>query len=225
MASPTTFNVNIYSDTICPWVHPSLPSHPIILLTSALHQCYIGLRTLEQAIALYQRTYPNASKDIFHIHWSPYYLDANLPTPGILASTRIAQKNVGQAHGIDLSFAGKVGNTRDSHRMMHLAGLKGEDVQMKLAKELFAMHFEGDTDVTCHGDLLQASIAAGLAEKEALEWLYSDNGGPEVDEEAQRARHSGVGSVPTFEINGKRLEGAEDPSAFYQILADIKSTG
>jgi predicted DsbA family dithiol-disulfide isomerase len=90
MASPTTFNVNIYSDTICPWVHPSLPSHPIILLTSALHQCYIGLRTLEQAIALYQRTYPNASKDIFHIHWSPYYLDANLPTPGILASTRIA---------------------------------------------------------------------------------------------------------------------------------------
>jgi predicted DsbA family dithiol-disulfide isomerase len=239
MASPTTFNVNIYSDTICPWVHPSLPSHPIILLTSALHQCYIGLRTLEQAIALYQRTYPNASKDIFHIHWSPYYLDANLPTPGILASTRIAQKNgadraegikmrlkrVGQAHGIDFSFAGKVGNTRDSHRMMHLAGLKGEDVQMKLAKELFAMHFEGDTDVTCHGDLLQASIAAGLAENEAMEWLHSDNGGPEVDEEAQRARHSGVGSVPTFEINGKRLEGAEDPSAFYQIFADIKSTG
>jgi predicted DsbA family dithiol-disulfide isomerase len=171
--------------------------------------------------------------------WSPYYLDANLPTPGILASTRIAQKNgadraegikmrlkrVGQAHGIDFSFAGKVGNTTDSHRMMYLAGLKGEDIQMKLAKELFAMHFEGDTDVTCHDDLLKASVAAGLAREEAMQWLYSDNGGAEVDEEAQRARDSGVNSVPTFEINGTRLEGAEDPSAFYQVFADIKSTG
>jgi predicted DsbA family dithiol-disulfide isomerase len=239
MTSLTTFNVKIYSDTICPWVHPSLPFQLINLLTSPPHQCYIGLRTLEQAIALYQRTYPNASKDIFHILWSPYYLDANLPTPGILASTRIAQKNgadraegikmrlkrVGQAHGIDFSFAGKVGNTRDSHRMMYLAGLKGEDVQMKLAKELFAIHFEGDTDITCHEDLLQASIAAGLAENEAMEWLYSDNGGPEVDEEAQRARHSGVSSVPTFEINGTRFEGAEDVSAFYQVFTDIKSAG
>ena len=134
-------------------------------------------------------------------------------------------KRVGQAHGIDFSFAGKVGNTRDSHRMMYLAGLTGEDVQMKLAKELFAMLFEGDTDVTCHDDLLKASIAAGLSEKEAMEWLDSDNGGAEVDEEAQRARDSGVSSVPNFEINGRRLEGAEDISAFYAVFSDIKSTG
>jgi len=213
-------------------------AHITTTLTNRPYQCYIGLRTLEQAITLYQRTYPGASEDVFHIVWSPYYLDANLPTPGILASTRVAQKNgderaegimmrlkrVGQAHGIDFSFAGKVGNTRDSHRMMHLAGLKGEDVQMKLAKELFAMHFEGDTDVTCHDDLLKASIAAGLTEKEAKEWLDSDNGGAEVDEEAQRARDSGVNSVPTFEVNGRRLEGAEDVSAFYEVFADVKST-
>jgi len=37
-------------------------------------------------------------------------------------------KRVGKAHGIDFTFAGKVGNTRDSHRLMYLAGLKGEDV-------------------------------------------------------------------------------------------------
>jgi hypothetical protein len=67
-------------------------------------------------------------------------------------------KRVGQAHGIDFSFAGKVRNTRDSHRMMHLAGLKGEDVQMKLAKELFAMHFEGDTDITCHGTCFKPAL-------------------------------------------------------------------
>lgn len=134
-------------------------------------------------------------------------------------------KRVGQAHGIDFSFVGKVGNTRDSHRMMYLAGVKGEDIQMKLAKELFAMHFEGDTDVSCHDDLTKAGIAAGLDEEEVRAWLESDDGGVEVDEEAQRARNSGVNSVPTFEINGTRLEGAEDVSAFYQVFTEIKSAG
>ncbi|THV73677.1 thioredoxin-like protein [Aureobasidium pullulans] len=118
-----SFHIKIYSDTVCPW-------------------CYIGLKTLEQAITLYQRTYPGGSKDLFHITWSPFYLDPSAPIPGILAETRIAQKNgadraegikmrlkrVGKAHGIDFTFAGKVGNTRDSHRLMYLAGLKGEDV-------------------------------------------------------------------------------------------------
>ena len=76
---------------------------------------------------------------------------------------------------------------------MYLAGLKGEDVQMKLAKEFVI-------------------------------WLECDNGGEEVDREAQKARESGVNSVPTFEINRKRLEGAEDASAFYEAFSEIKET-
>ncbi|KAG9578444.1 DSBA oxidoreductase, partial [Aureobasidium melanogenum] len=218
--APTLFEVKIYSDTICPW-------------------CYIGLKTLEQAISLYQRTYPDGSKDTFHITWSPYYLDPLAPTPGILASTRLAQKNgieraegikmrlrrVGKSQGIDFTFAGKVGNTRDSHRLLYLAGLKGEEVQMALAKELFRVHFEGYADVSSHEDLIEAGVAVGLVRNEVKEWLESGNGGPEVDDEAQRARDSGTNSVPTFKINGRKLEGAEDPSAFYELFASIKAAG
>ncbi|KAH0375725.1 DSBA oxidoreductase, partial [Aureobasidium melanogenum] len=196
-----------------------------------------SVKTLEQAISLYQRTYPDGSKDTFHITWSPYYLDPLALTPGILASTRIAQKNgierakgikmrlkrVGKTHGIDFTFAGKVGNTRDSHRLLYLAGLKGDEVQMALAKELFRAHFEGDADVSSHDDLIEAGVTVGLVREEMKEWLDCGNGGPEVDDEAQRARDSGVNSVPTFEINGRRLEGAEDPSAFYELFASIKA--
>jgi len=107
---------------------------------------------------------------------------------------------------------------------MYLAGLKGEDVQMKLAKELFKAHFEGDADITDHVVLIKAGIAAGMEEKVVVAWLESDNGGEEVDREAQKARESGVNSVPTFEINGKRLEGAEDVSAFYEAFSEIKET-
>ena len=94
---------------------------------------------------------------------------------------------------------------------------------MRFAKQLFKMHFEGEADVSCHDDLVRAGVAAGMAEQEVMQWLESDDGGVEVDEEARQARDSGVCSVPTFEINGKRLEGAEDVSAFYQVFADIKS--
>lgn len=132
-------------------------------------------------------------------------------------------KRVGKAHGIDFTFAGKVGNTRDSHRLMYLAGLKGEEVQMALAKELFKVHFEGDADVSSHDDLIQAGVAVGLARDEVMEWLESGNGKAEVDDEVQQARDSGVNSVPTFEINGRRLEGAKDPSAFYELFTSIKT--
>lgn len=107
---------------------------------------------------------------------------------------------------------------------MYLAGLKGEDVQMKLAKELFRTHLEGDADVTDHEDLIKAGVAAGIEEEEVVIWLESDNGGEEVVREAQKARESGVNSVPTFEINRKRLEGAEDVSAFYEAFSEIKET-
>lgn len=192
---------------------------------------------MEQAISLYRRTYPNGSKDTFRITWSPYYLDPSAPTPGILASTRIVQKNgaeraegikmrlkrVGKAHGINFTFASKVGNTRDSHRLMYLAGLKGEEVQMALAMELFRVHFEGEADMSSHDDLLEAGVSVGLARNEMMEWLESVNGGSEVDDESQRARDSGINSVPTFEINGRRLEGAEDSSAFYEVFTSMKT--
>ncbi|KAG9513079.1 DSBA oxidoreductase, partial [Aureobasidium melanogenum] len=193
--APTLFEVKIYSDTICPW-------------------CYIGLKTLEQAISLYQRTYPDGSKDTFHITWSPYYLDPLAPTPGILASTRIAQKNgIEHAEGIKMRL----------NALLYLAGLKGDEVHMALAKELFRAHFEGDVDVSSHDDLIEAGVSVGLVREEIKEWLDCGNGGPEVDYEAQRARDSGVNSVPTFEINDRRLEGAEDPSAFYELFASIKA--
>ncbi|KAI5206293.1 thioredoxin-like protein [Aureobasidium subglaciale] len=211
---PTTFNIKIYSDT-----------------------CYIGLKTLEHSIHLFKTTYPIASHDIFSITWSPYYLNPFAPTPGILASTRIAQKNgaeraegiklrlsrVGRAHGINFTFSGKVGNTRDSHRLILLAGQKGEDVQGRVVEEFFRDHFEGEGDVSLRCDLVKAGVAAGLEAEEVGAWLDGDEGGEEVDREAGRARDSGVTSVPTFEINGKRLEGAEDPSAFYEMFAEIKA--
>lgn len=51
----TQFNIEIVSDTVCPW-------------------CYVGRKKLNKAIDEYQLKHP-ASKDTFTITWKPYFLN------------------------------------------------------------------------------------------------------------------------------------------------------
>ena len=127
-------------------------------------------------------------------------------------------ERVGRAHGIQFAFDGKTGNTRDSHRLIELAGTKGANVQTALVAELFAAHFERAGDITSRDELIWAGSTAGLEESEMLKYLQDDSTGREVDHKAEEARASGISSVPTFEIQGRRIQGAEDPSEFYQTF-------
>lgn len=51
----TNFQINITSDTICPW-------------------CYVGKKRLEQGIAAYKAKYPERN-DTFDTTWKPFYLN------------------------------------------------------------------------------------------------------------------------------------------------------
>lgn len=46
-------------------------------------QCYIGHKSLDRAIDLYQKTYPGGSQDEFVFTFSPYYLDPKAPAIAI----------------------------------------------------------------------------------------------------------------------------------------------
>ena len=196
-------------------------------------QCYIGHKTLDHAIALYQKTYPRGSLDKFIFTFSPYYLNPDDPVQGIPWSERVAQKNgqervnairtrlqrVGRANGIEFSFDGKIGQTKDSHRLMHFAPL---EARKTLLEEIFKAHFEHDADITLHEDLTNMAVSAGLERAEIVAFLESGYLGDEVDHMASQARKAGVSSVPTIEINGRRFEGAQDVSEFYEALVQAK---
>nr|POE77604.1 hypothetical protein CFP56_09251 [Quercus suber] len=206
-------DIKIFSDTICPW-------------------------GLQRAIALFKKTYPGAASDTFNLIWLPYYLDANGPTPGVPMHERIVAKNgadrasgiksrlqrVGRAHDIEFSFAGKVANTRDSHRLIHAAGLQSTALQTALVEQLFHDHFEKAADPSLHADLMEAATAAGMAHDEVVKVLQSDAWGKEVDELEKESRALGLTSVPTFNISGKIIEGAEDPSEFYEAFVEARHT-
>ena len=130
---------------------------------------------------------------------------------------------VGKENGIKFSFGGKTGNTRDSHRLLQLAGQKGNDTQTKVVEELFKAYFEEEGDITSHDVLRDAAVKAGIEEGEVREWLKSDQGGEEVDREVLEAQMKGISGVPNFTLQGKyEIGGAQDPEAFVSAFEQIK---
>jgi predicted DsbA family dithiol-disulfide isomerase len=213
----TNFNVEIVSDTVCPW-------------------CYVGHKQLSKAIATYRAAHPG-SDDTFSTTWKPFYLDPDAPKVGIEKSERFAAKfgpertqaifqrlaQVGQAVGIDFKFGGKTGNTRDSHRLIQLGKTKGPETQTKVVEALFAAYFENEQDITSKDVLLAAAKRAGLEEEEARKWLEGDGGGRLVDEEVNEARERAISGVPHFTLNERfEIEGAQDSSAFVRLFERLK---
>lgn len=119
----TIFKIDVISDTVCPW-------------------CFIGSRKLDAGISLYRRRHPERRKlDSFIVTWHPFQLNPQFtrgPASSIdkreyykakYGSARFARMEqmmttAGKEVGIQFSFGGRTGNTRDSHRLIALAGKK-----------------------------------------------------------------------------------------------------
>ncbi|KAL1978998.1 hypothetical protein VTN96DRAFT_7499 [Rasamsonia emersonii] len=216
----TKYTIDIVSDTVCPW-------------------CYIGYRRLTKAITLHRQQHPN---DTFTLSWHAYYLNPNGPTyPGVDKRAHYEQKfggagrvdaifarlaAAGAQEGIQFKFGGKTGRTRDSHRLIYLSGKKyGAEVQTKVVLELFRAYFEEERNITDKAVLLKAAVGTGsIPQSEAQAWLDSDEGGPEVDQEAREASQvKFVTGVPHYTINGKYVvEGAEEPDVFVDMFERAK---
>ena len=202
-----------------------------------IRQCYVGKKKLERGISLYKSAHPE-SKDTFNITWKPFYLNPQAPKIGIDKQKYYKSKfgdakadmifgrlaAVGKDVGINFSFGGKTGNTRDSHRLIELGKTKGLDVQTRVVEELFTSFFEREGDITSHDMLSAAGEKAGLPEAEVRDWLDNDKGGPEVDREVTEAQIKGVSGVPNFVLQSKyEIGGAQDAEAFARVFEKVKA--
>ncbi len=197
----------------------------------------MGKKKLERGISLYQSAHPDIN-DTFTVTWHPYYLDPNAPTSSVDKRAFYESKfgdgnsammfarieSLGKGVGINFSFGGKTGSTRDSHRLLQLGKTKGPDVQNKVVEQLFDAYFEKEEDITSHEVLLRRAIRAGLREVEVKAWLESGAGGDKVDTEVEAARSNGITGVPNFMIQGEyNIEGAQDPEGFLKVFEAIKA--
>lgn len=211
-------------------------------------KCYVGKKKLDRAITLYRSLHPASDAkqdDTFTITWHPYYLQPNAPTAGIdkrvfydskfgssAQAARVFQnlETIGKSVGINFRFGGRIGNTRNSHRLIQLAGRpssgeEGAEIQNRVVDQLFAAYFENEEDITDRDVLCACAVRAGLPEEQVRQWLEegSNVGGDVVDREVEEARARGVSGVPNFTLQGKHsIGGAQDPEAFVKIFEKIK---
>jgi predicted DsbA family dithiol-disulfide isomerase len=212
----TVYNIDIVSDTVCPW-------------------CYVGKNRLDKAIELHKQKFP---ADTFNTTWNPFYLNPDAPKSIDKQEyyerkfgaqrTEVMQHHLarlGKQLGINFAFGGKTGNTRDSHRLIRLAKTKGLQMQTKVVEQLFNAYFEANEDITTQEVLINRAVKAGLDEKEVRDCLESGKGGEAVDKEVEDAQHKFITGVPNFTINGRyEVQGAEEPMEFLQVFREVKET-
>jgi predicted DsbA family dithiol-disulfide isomerase len=213
--------VEIWSDVVCPW-------------------CYLGRRHLELALEGF------AHRDGVDIVYRSFELDPAAP-PRVTTPTleMLASKygmSAAQAHDAQRQMEQRAaqrgltfrmddlrsGSTRDAHRLLHLAKVRGR--QAELAEGLHRAYFTEQASIFDHAALADLAADAGLDADEARAVLAGDEYAREVDSDEAMARSLGVTGVPFFVFDRRyAVSGAQPPEVLTQALerawAETAATG
>lgn len=200
--------IDIFSDTICPW-------------------CFIGKRRLERA--LQERPQLDLT-----LRWRAFQLNPDMPAEGMERGHYLEVKfggavnanavydqvrAAGDSEGIAFAFdkMTRTPNTIDSHRLIRFAG--GKERQDQVVQALFDAYFLRAEDIGDPEVLIAASITAGLDPEETRAFLASGAIANEIRAEDESARRAGISGVPCFIFNGRHaLAGAHPPEVLFQLF-------
>ena len=202
--------VEIWSDVVCPW-------------------CYLGKRRFERALAEFEH-----GEDVEVIYRS-FELDPTMPVGRMTPKTeRLASRygmTVEQAaesqlqmeqraaeDGLEFHLGGLAsGNTRDAHRLVHLAKERGR--QGELVERLYRAYFTEQLSVFDHESLAKLATEAGLDRDEVSRVLASEEYTDEVAEDEDVARSLGATGVPFFVVDRRYgIAGAQPVEAVREVL-------
>ena len=215
MNMPTQLRIDFVSDVVCPW-------------------CAIGLTSLEQALATLK------DEIAAEIHFQPFELNAEMGPEGEdvvehlqhkygLTTEQVAnnQENIRQ-RGAELGFTfdwskrQRTWNTFDAHRLLHWAGLEGQQRALKHA--LLRANFTEGRNVSDHDVLVEVAESAGLSADQARVILEAGTYAEEVREAEQFFQQNGITGVPAIIINQRHLiTGGQPPEVFVGALRDVAS--
>jgi predicted DsbA family dithiol-disulfide isomerase len=203
-------NVEIWSDVVCPW-------------------CYLGKRYFEQAREMFDHG------DDVEVTYRSFELDPTAE-PGrttnnverlaakygmsVQEATDAQRKMEERAAGVGLEFhMGQLqsGNTRDAHRLVHLAKARGR--QAELVERLHHAYFSEQRSIFDPASLTDLAVDVGLDRDEVARVLASDEYGDAVDADEATARSLGATGVPFFVIDRKYgIAGAQPAEGILAIL-------
>jgi len=202
--------VEIWSDVVCPW-------------------CYLGKRRFEQALEGFEH------RDEVEVVFRSFELDPTI-TPGTTEATvdMLARKygmSLAQAHdaqrqmeqraagdGLEFRMDGlRSGNTRDAHRLLHLAKEHGKEPE--LVERLHRAYFTEQTSVFDADTLADLAVEVGLDRADAEKVLATDAYADAVESDERTARELGASGVPFFVIDRRYgVSGAQPVDVLRQAL-------
>ena len=201
--------LDFVSDVSCPW-------------------CALGLQSLLAAL----RNLGGTGADL---HFQPFELNPDMVPGGEDIAEHIRGKygaspqqfaqsqEMIRARGAELGFRfdmekrTRIYNTFDAHRLLHWAGLKGKQLELKQA--LFNAYFGEGADPSDHAVLERIATQVGLDPAAVREILSSDRYAADVRAREQFYRSHGINAVPTLIINDQHLiEGGQPVAVFEKVL-------
>jgi predicted DsbA family dithiol-disulfide isomerase len=203
--------IDFVSDVACPW-------------------CAIGLSSLQLALSRLGDTV-DAELVVHPFELNPQMVEegedliehigkkyGRTPQQVLQAQAELRQR--GADVGFTFGTRKRIYNTFDAHRVMHWAGIKGKQVQLKQAL-LQAYHGEGKA--TSNRDVLvEAAESVGLDGAEARAVLQGGDYANEVRAEEEQYQAMGIHSVPSIIFNNRYLlTGAQPVEAFEQAIQQI----
>jgi predicted DsbA family dithiol-disulfide isomerase len=208
--------IDFVSDVSCPW-------------------CALGLQSLLAALK-------NLGSTGADLHFQPFELNPDMVPGGEDIADHIRRKygaspqqfaqsqEMIRARGAELGFRfdmekrTRIYNTFDAHRLLHWAGLKGKQLQLKQA--LFNAYFGEGADPSDHAVLGKIAAQVGLDPAGAREILASDRYAAEVRAREQFYRSHGINAVPAIIINNQHLiEGGQPVAVFEKVLRQLVTSG
>ena len=202
--------VEIWSDVVCPW-------------------CYLGKRRFEQALAAFDH------RDEVEVVYRSFELSPDAPAgvteptvDRLAANYRMtreqaedAQRQMTEraaAEGLEFRMGDlRSGNTRDAHRLLHLA--KDRGVQAELAERLHRAYFTEQASIFDHESLTAIAVAAGLDASEVRRVLADREYEDEVTTDEAMAQAIGATGVPLFVIDRRYgISGAQPPEVITETL-------
>ncbi|HEX3815513.1 MAG TPA: DsbA family oxidoreductase [Mycobacteriales bacterium] len=202
--------VEIWSDVVCPW-------------------CYLGKRRFERALESFEHS------DAVEVVYRSFELDpsapagAGTPTVELLSSkygmtveqAEQAQREMAERaeqDGLTFELAElRSGNTRDAHRLTHLAKAHGR--QADLTERLHRAYFTEQKSVFDAASLTDLAVEVGLGRAEVEQVLAGDDYGDAVAEDEATASSLGATAVPFFVIDRRYgISGAQSAELIAEAL-------
>ena len=202
--------VDVWSDVTCPW-------------------CFVGLANLGDALQRFDH------EDDVDVVLHSFQLDPGAPrrddepldqrlarkygtTVGEVRARQAQIVALGTERGIDFRFDQAIGgNTFDAHRLLHLARLRGRQIELK--HRLGRAYFTDGEPIGETDTLRRAALDVGLDADEVEAVLTGDAFADEVRADIDAARQIGIAGVPFFVVDGRLgVSGAQPADSLLEIL-------